>query len=72
MSQHGSEARSVAREPAQKTCVACAGVFSCFAAQGGCWCEEVKLSSKTLSELRARYADCLCPSCLDAASVVEH
>ncbi len=52
----------------QKECVACGGSFECAAESAGCWCEETKLTSELLAALRARYAGCLCPSCLAAAA----
>jgi len=59
--------QTVGNSPAQKICEACGEKFSCSISTGSCWCEGVKLEQKTLSELRARYGDCLCPRCLSAA-----
>ncbi len=52
----------------EKTCAQCGEKFQCFAEQGPCWCDEVKVSSEELAGLRARHADCLCPNCLRAAA----
>ena len=54
--------------PKQKTCDACGTNFPCFTPLGPCWCEDVKLSREMLADLRARYQDCLCPDCLNAAA----
>jgi hypothetical protein len=35
---------------------------------GSCWCAEVDVARGTLEALRERYADCLCPACLAAAT----
>jgi len=59
--------QAVGNAPAQKTCEACGEKFSCSASAATCWCESVKLDRNTLSKLRARYSDCLCPRCLSAA-----
>jgi hypothetical protein len=65
----GSPNAQAARcEPEAKVCAACGGQFSCAARAAGCWCEEVKLTNQALNELRGRFADCLCPRCLSAAS----
>jgi len=57
--------------PKVKVCGACGASFDCFTPLGPCWCEDVKLSSETLGELRARYDDCLCAKCLRAAAEKE-
>ncbi len=46
-------------------CEACGEVFTCGAGLTGCWCSEIKLSHETLTELRSRYRNCLCRSCLE-------
>ena len=46
-------------------CEACGNVFTCGAGLAGCWCSEVKLNEEMLTELRSRYRDCLCRSCLE-------
>jgi len=48
----------------KKNCDACGALFDCYA--GGCWCTDVPLTGAACAELRARYRDCLCPSCLHA------
>jgi hypothetical protein len=50
----------------QKCCASCGLSFDCCA--GGCWCNDVPLSSEVRWALRTQYADCLCPSCLGAVS----
>ena len=47
----------------EKRCEKCGASFDC-GGLFGCWCREVKLDEKTLKDLRAAYADCLCPKCL--------
>jgi hypothetical protein len=51
-------------KPKQKICEGCGRPFSCSAEGTGCWCKNVELSSCILFELRARFTDCLCLSCL--------
>jgi len=46
----------------RKTCPACGATFPCL--PGGCWCAALRLSPVTLQELRAKYDNCLCPTCL--------
>ena len=53
--------------PTPKKCEACGEMFSCGAPEPGCWCEDVKLSSESAAQMRARHSDCLCPRCLAAA-----
>jgi hypothetical protein len=64
-------APSAGETPAQKqkTCPACGAQFGCMAAAiESCWCAEVKLSGEATADLRARFADCLCPRCLALAA----
>jgi hypothetical protein len=47
----------------EKKCSRCGEAFSCK--QGaGCWCAGVRVEPTMLTELRARFADCLCEGCL--------
>jgi hypothetical protein len=49
-----------------QVCEACGGSFTCeISSSKGCWCGEVKLSEDTLLELRAKYGDCVCRTCLE-------
>ncbi|HEX8707145.1 MAG TPA: cysteine-rich CWC family protein [Pyrinomonadaceae bacterium] len=57
------------REPA--TCAACGETFTCGAAQGACWCTELKLSEAALARLRLRYSGCLCRPCLERFAPAE-
>ena len=57
-----------AQPPKQKICEACGAQFPCSSPWGPCWCEDVKVSSQTLAEIRTRYNECLCPKCLTAAA----
>ncbi len=50
-----------------RCCAACGAGFSCR--PGACWCGSVTLTDEARSRLRAAYADCLCPGCLQAVSV---
>ena len=49
----------------EKRCEKCGAAFDC-GGLFGCWCRSVKLDEGTLKNLRANYADCLCPDCLKA------
>jgi hypothetical protein len=68
MNQPKSDPRSPAQPPKQKICEACGTQFPCASPWGPCWCEDVKVSTQTLAELRACYDECLCPKCLTAAA----
>ncbi|MEK6283583.1 MAG: cysteine-rich CWC family protein [Acidobacteriota bacterium] len=51
-----------------QACEACGASFGCEISPGqACWCGEVKLSDKTRQELRAKYRNCLCRTCLENA-----
>jgi len=52
----------------EKRCEKCGATFDC-GGLFGCWCRDVAIDLKTLAELRDKYADCLCPSCLHALAV---
>ena len=54
--------------PTLKSCAACGESFSCSAPAAGCWCEELRIAGAVLSDLHARYADCVCRQCLSAAA----
>lgn len=49
-----------------KTCQNCGEEFGC----GGlcCWCAEIKLDKSVRQELKERFTDCLCRTCLEAAA----
>ena len=49
-----------------KVCESCGETFGCGANLPGCWCAEVKISAEAAAELKAEFADCLCPKCLGA------
>ena len=49
----------------EKRCSKCGAAFDC-GGLFGCWCRDVKLDEASLKDLRANYADCLCPECLKA------
>jgi hypothetical protein len=59
---------NAANAPAQKVCEKCGAKFDCYSLGGPCWCEEVKLKSEALANLRAQFNDCLCPNCLKATA----
>ena len=67
MSSGTTGSQAVGDASTQKTCEACGEKFPCSASAAGCWCEQLKLDKHTLSELRGRHSDCLCPSCLSAS-----
>ncbi len=47
-----------------KRCGGCGASFEC-GGLWGCWCGRVDLNDAARRELRERYADCLCPTCLE-------
>lgn len=49
-----------------KTCESCGKVFVCQ--EGGCWCDELKLTHAMIGALRMKYQDCLCQECLKAVA----
>jgi cysteine-rich CWC protein len=49
----------------EKHCSRCGESFEC-GGLFGCWCRSVKVDAATLAEMRGKYADCLCPRCLQA------
>lgn len=52
-----------------RTCEACGQAFACeLNLATGCWCAEIKLSDETRAELRSKYRDCLCRSCMEKAA----
>jgi hypothetical protein len=56
-----------------QACEACGGPFTCeIASAKGCWCGEVKLSEDTLLELRTKYGNCVCRTCLEKLAKKEH
>jgi hypothetical protein len=46
----------------EKICESCGQAFECRL--GACWCDDASLSDERRAQLRARYNDCLCPTCL--------
>lgn len=56
----------VPRWPRELTCARCGARFTCGASLAGCWCAEFHLSDTQRAELRGRYRDCLCRTCLEA------
>ena len=57
-----------ASDSKQKTCEACGQQFACSASDAECWCEQVPLSAHARAELGAKFSNCLCPGCLNAAA----
>ncbi|MFN2454560.1 MAG: cysteine-rich CWC family protein [Pyrinomonadaceae bacterium] len=55
---------SLLRRP-PSNCEACGEAFTCGATLTGCWCNEVKVSESVRENLRARFHNCLCRSCLE-------
>ena len=47
----------------EKKCARCGERFRCKQ-EAGCWCASLHVEPAMLSELRARYVDCLCEACL--------
>jgi Cysteine-rich CWC len=68
VSSDQSTTSSTEAAAAQKTCPVCGTRFGCMAERGACWCQELKLDSQALADLRARFTDCLCPRCLALAA----
>jgi hypothetical protein len=46
------------------TCESCGGPFACELSLAGCWCGKVDLTSAARAQLRAKFQNCLCPTCL--------
>jgi hypothetical protein len=69
--QSAKNPKSAANSPRQKVCEKCGATFDCHAPWGPCWCDEVKLKTETLASLRAKFKDCLCPTCLKAAAAAQ-
>ena len=55
------------RGPIQKVCEACGEIFEC--GQYGCWCCSVPVTEQQMDWIAARFQDCLCPACLNKATV---
>jgi hypothetical protein len=53
----------------QKSCSKCGQQFNCTNETSGCWCESVHLDTGTLSRLKEKYENCLCPDCLKSFEV---
>jgi hypothetical protein len=68
MNSSKSDLHAPPQPPKQKICQACGTQFPCASPSGPCWCEDVKVSTQTLAELRVQYDECLCPKCLTAAA----
>ncbi|MEP6789046.1 MAG: cysteine-rich CWC family protein [Acidobacteriota bacterium] len=51
-------------QPEQKVCGSCGKPFGCGAKLEGCWCTELTLTKSQAEDLKTRFNDCLCPSCL--------
>ncbi len=49
-----------------KVCAFCGGSFGCGAKADGCWCVDVSLAPEIADDLKRKYQDCLCPTCLSA------
>ena len=51
-----------------QACEACGETFARGISLGtGCWCGEIKLSDETRQELRRKYKNYLCRTCLEKA-----
>ena len=49
----------------QLICESCGASFGCYpAAEGGCWCGSVIIPEGRREDLKAKFADCICPACL--------
>jgi len=57
-----------------RVCESCGKEFSCGASLQGCWCSEINLGPEARADLKARFHDCLCRSCLEqsAANHLHH
>jgi len=51
----------------QISCEACGTEFQCGPFYK-CWCSDFKISTQARAELKDKYKDCLCPSCLGEAA----
>lgn len=54
---------------AQKNCSKCGQAFGCCNETSGCWCESVRIETKTLEQLKKEFDNCLCTACLESYSV---
>ncbi|MEW6212502.1 MAG: cysteine-rich CWC family protein [Acidobacteriota bacterium] len=50
-------------------CERCGQKTVCGATFLGCWCSEFKLSEQVRSDLRGKYARCLCRECMERLSL---
>ena len=52
------------------TCPRCGDAFACGVDGGGlpCFCTRILLGDDRLAELRAKWSDCLCATCLATLS----
>jgi hypothetical protein len=46
------------------TCESCGQAFACELSLSGCWCSKVTLTDAARVQLRAKYSNCVCPTCL--------
>jgi len=46
------------------TCESCGHPFACELSLAGCWCSKIALTAGARADMRAKYADCLCPACM--------
>jgi hypothetical protein len=46
-------------------CESCGEEFICGATLKGCWCMNLKLTDEARNELKSKYNDCLCQTCLE-------
>lgn len=56
--------------PTPLLCESCGTAFACGAGTGACWCAAVPTEPRALDALRAEFARCLCPDCLQARAGV--
>ncbi|PCI97117.1 MAG: hypothetical protein COB15_08515 [Flavobacteriales bacterium] len=52
----------------QKKCSNCKEEFRCYNSGESCWCNNYKLSTEFLDNLKGNYTDCLCEKCIKQLS----
>jgi hypothetical protein len=61
----GNNNEHLGGEKLDKECPSCHKLFTCIVGSG-CWCEKLVLTREVLKQIRRRYMDCLCNTCLKA------
>ncbi|MDQ2745847.1 MAG: cysteine-rich CWC family protein [Acidobacteriota bacterium] len=57
--------QAVSKSLTESICESCGANFSCGVNVGECWCFALNLEAETLTDLREKFARCLCENCLN-------